>query len=187
MGIELAAEARRRGWNVLLVLGPTSLAPPEGVSVLAVRSAAAMHEAVLQAFAHAEALVMAAAVADYTPADPVPDKLHKEDGDLMLRLVRTRDILQSVAAHPHRAGACVVGFSLDAEVDEARAREKMTRKDLDAIVVNSVRSFGGGDSDARLLPRRGEIHVPEAEEKGELARVVLSWIEAFRAERGWHP
>lgn len=182
MGIDLAAEAHRRGWRVLLILGSTPLTPPEGIAVQRVRSAAEMHDAVLAAFPFADALVMAAAVADYTPATPVDGKLHKEEGDLLLRLVRTRDILQAVATHPARGKACVVGFSLDATLDMERAREKMARKDLDAIVVNSTRSFAGADSDALLLPRSGAPIALASGSKHDLARAILAWIEKRRSQ-----
>lgn len=175
MGIEMARAVQMAGGSATLVLGPTALPPPEGVDVVRVRSAADMAAAVLRHLPGHQALVMAAAVADYTPAEPLESKLKKKDGDLYLRLKRTTDILAAVKDSPHRAGKCVVGFSLDVGVNIAEGRRKLEEKDLDFIVVNTTASFGSDRESAVIISRYGEEHCGEIG-KGELAGILLSRI-----------
>ena len=98
MGFALADEARRRGAHVTLVAGPTRLEPPAVDDVVRVRSAAEMHEAVMRAAAGVDVVIMAAAVADYTPAQRAADKIAKADAPLTLTLERTKDILADLGA-----------------------------------------------------------------------------------------
>lgn len=168
MGMEIALAVARAGGSPLLVLGPTQLPPPAGVPVVRVRSAADMCQAVLDNFDWAESLVMAAAVADYTPAEPLDSKLKKKDGDLLLRLKRTPDILASVKDLPERKGKFVAGFSLDVDVNRDEGRRKLRTKNLDLIVVNTVDSFGSGKEIACL------ITPDEEEECGAIAKDELS-------------
>ena len=98
-------EAARRGAAVVLVTGPTHLDPPPGVDVVRVRSAAEMHRAVMDRAAGADAVIMAAAVADYTPEAVEPQKVAKKDGGWTLPLVRTIDILAELGKLPSRADA----------------------------------------------------------------------------------
>ena len=104
MGFALAAAARHRGARVTLVVGPTRLEPPAVDEVVRVRSAAEMHEAVMAASSAADVVVMAAAVADYTPSAPSADKVAKTDGPMTLTLNRTRDILGDLGARRAAAG-----------------------------------------------------------------------------------
>lgn len=175
MGIEMARAVRDAGGRATLILGPTALPPPEGVNVVPVRSAADMASAVLRHLPDHQALVMAAAVADYTPAEPLDAKLKKKDGDLFLRLKRTTDILAAVRESPHRTGKCIVGFSLDVGVNTVEGRRKLEAKDLDFIVVNTTASFGSDRESAVIISRHGEERCGEIG-KGELARILLSHI-----------
>lgn len=175
MGLELALAAKRAGATPLLVLGPTALAVPPGIEVAPVRSAADMCSAVLDRLAWADALVMAAAVADYTPAEPLAGKLRKKDGDLLLRLKRTPDILRAVAARPERAGMVVVGFSLDVGMNAAEGERKMRDKNLDMIVVNTVASFGSDEILPLILTPAGREDCGKMGKSG-LADMVISRI-----------
>ncbi|MDR3077245.1 MAG: phosphopantothenoylcysteine decarboxylase, partial [Planctomycetota bacterium] len=156
MGLALAGAAVRAGCETRLILGPTQLEPPAETNPVRVRSAAEMLAAVLDNLSWADALIMAAAVADYTPAEPSGAKLKKGKGELFLRLKRTDDILLRVGARPERRGMCLVGFSLDVSVNLEEGRRKQKDKGLDLMLVNSAESFGSGLSRAWLLSAAGE-------------------------------
>lgn len=177
MGAAVALAVRRAGGTPLLVLGPTNLEPPPETAVVRVRSAADMLRAVMDRLEWADSLVMTAAVADYTPAEPLATKLKKGDGDLVLRLKRTADILAEVKKSPLRPGKFIVGFSLDVSMNLAEGRRKMRDKDLDLMVVNSAAAFGADRSSAWMLSPDGEKECGEME-KGRLADAVVSCILA---------
>ena len=151
--------------------------------MVSVRSAADMLGAVLEALPSHDILVMTAAVADYTPAERIEGKLKKAGGDLLLRLRRTVDILERVAAHPARGGMVVVGFSLDAEVNESEGRRKLAGKDLDGIVVNGVATFGSEVICARVLWRGGEATEVGGWGKARLAEFLLERAESLMKAR----
>jgi Phosphopantothenoylcysteine synthetase/decarboxylase len=174
MGLELALAVRRAGGTPILILGPTALSVPEGVSVIHVRSAEEMLGAVAEHFAWCEALVMAAAVADYTPAEPLDFKLKKKDGDLTLRLKRTPDILSTVKQMPERASRTVVGFSLDVGVNLDEGRRKLKTKNLDAIVVNTTGSFGSDREEAWILSRGAEENCGNIDKSALADRIVAA-------------
>jgi phosphopantothenoylcysteine decarboxylase/phosphopantothenate--cysteine ligase len=146
MGIAVAAEAARLGADVTLVLGPTSLAPPPGVRTVRVRSARDMHGAVTAARATADAIVMAAAVADYTPAGGAAgDKVKKQEGDLTVTLERTVDILADLGRwRDGRAHPVLVGFAAETTDVLAHAARKRESKQVDLIVANDVSQAGAG-------------------------------------------
>ena len=185
MGYALAAEAARRGARVVLVSGPTSLEPPPGLEVVRVRSAVEMQQAVQLAARDADLVVMAAAVADYTPMAPVDGKIEKGDGPLDLRLVRTPDILQELGrARGAGVRPVLVGFAAESGDPVARGREKLTRKMADLIVANDIsRSDAGFDSEmnaASLVTADGVEPFPLGP-KTALASLVLDRAEAMLA------
>ncbi|WP_022836374.1 bifunctional phosphopantothenoylcysteine decarboxylase/phosphopantothenate--cysteine ligase CoaBC [Salisaeta longa] len=143
MGVALAQAAAARGARVTLVAGPTTLDTPPGVSRVDVRTAAAMHEAVQRRRDTADWVLMAAAVADYTPADPSDRKQKKRDDDLTIRLRRTPDILKTLGAHKHD-GQRLLGFALETHDGLAHAKEKLRAKNLDWIVLNNPTEEGAG-------------------------------------------
>jgi phosphopantothenoylcysteine decarboxylase/phosphopantothenate--cysteine ligase len=176
MGYAIASEAARRGARVILVSGPCSLPDPARVSVTRVRSAAEMHAAVMTAVRGADIVVMAAAVADYTPHRRA-GKIEKSDGPLSLELVRTADILADVGRLRGGAGApVIVGFAAESGDPVARAREKLVRKNADMIVANDTsRPDAGFDTDTNavtLVTRDGDEAVALAS-KAEIASVIL--------------
>ena len=185
MGYAVAAEAAARGARVLLVSGPTALEPPDGVEVTAVRSAGDMHAAVarLACSGEVDAVVMAAAVADYTPAAGAqPAKIRKSDDDLALTLRRTPDVLAELGARRGDAVKPVlVGFAAETGDAVERARTKLSRKRVDLIVANDVTEPGAGfgvDTNvATLVSAAGEEPVSRRS-KRDLARVILDRIEA---------
>ena len=155
MGFALAEAARDRGAQVVLVAGPAALQDPYGVSVLRVRRAAEMRDAILEQCADADALVMAAAVADYQPAEALGQKLKRHDQDtLALSLVRTPDILAEVGT---RAGLIKIGFAAESEELKRNAQKKLQAKGLDVIAANDITAADAGfdaDNNRILLLRR---------------------------------
>ncbi|MFW6163539.1 MAG: phosphopantothenoylcysteine decarboxylase [Planctomycetota bacterium] len=175
MGYAVAAEAARRGHQVVLVSGPTALEPPEGVEFVPVRSAADMLEACLARFEACDAAVLVAAVADYRPADYSPRKVKKSDGDLVLRLARTEDIARRLGAL--KTGQTLVGFALESEAGHASAERKMAEKHLDAIVLNHPATFGADGVRAEILRRDGRWGPAQRLTKPQLAARILDLLE----------
>src|SRR5688572_27217705 len=141
MGFALAEAARQRGAHVMLVAGPTRLDPPVTDEFVRVRSAAQMHEAVMRAAAGADVVIMAAAVADYTPAQRAEGKIAKADAPMTLTLERTKDILADLGAMREAMGGTapvLIGFAAETTDVVERARAKRARKKLDMIVANDV-------------------------------------------------
>jgi len=131
MGFAPASEAQRRGADVTLIAGPTKLTPPTVGAVVHVRSAAEMHEAVMRIAASADVVIMAAAVADYTPADMATGKITKGDAPLTLTLTRTKDILADLGSMRAAMGSerpLLVGFAAETSDVVAKARDKRARK-----------------------------------------------------------
>lgn len=142
MGYAIAAELAARGASVTLVSGRTALAVPEGVDRVDVVSAEEMYNAAVEAFAEADGAVMCAAVADYTPVTVADEKIKKGDADMSIPLRRTKDIAAELGRV--KGGRLLVGFALETENGAASAREKLERKNLDFIVLNSLRDAGAG-------------------------------------------
>jgi phosphopantothenoylcysteine decarboxylase / phosphopantothenate---cysteine ligase len=182
MGYALAAEAARRGARVVLVSGPVSLPAPAGVEVVRVRSAREMHAAVLPLAGDAHLVIMAAAVADYTPAVPVEGKIAKSDASLELTFVRTPDILAELGrARAGRQGPVLVGFAAQAGDPVEAARRKLHGKQADLIVANDItRADAGFDVETNAVT----IVSPGGEEALPLAaKPVVAAAILDRAER----
>lgn len=144
MGYALAEEAVRRGADVTLVAGPTVLADPIGVKTIHVESARQMLEACLNNFGQADVAIMAAAVADYAPKTCLDHKIKREhDGIENIELVKNPDIAASLG-QLKTSGQMLVGFALETDNAEANAREKLLRKNLDMIVLNTLADAGAG-------------------------------------------
>lgn len=143
MGYALAERAFARGADVLLVSGPGVLPPPVGVEVVRVVTTQEMLTAVEEALPTADALVMAAAPADYRPSEPAAQKRPRADGALELALEPTADILEGTVGS-RKAGAVIVGFALETGDGRPRARAKLERKQLDLVVLNHADAPGSG-------------------------------------------
>jgi phosphopantothenoylcysteine decarboxylase/phosphopantothenate--cysteine ligase len=188
MGFALAAEAHRRGAHVTLVAGPTSVAAPAVDSMVRVRSAGEMHAAVLQAAAAADGVIMAAAVADYTPAASSSGKVAKADGPLTLTLTRTRDILADLGARRNGSGRpLLVGFAAETDGLLAKAREKRARKQLDLIVANDVsqpdRGFDSESNAVTIIGPDFEDAIP-LQSKSGIAAAILDRMELLLRVNG---
>jgi phosphopantothenoylcysteine decarboxylase/phosphopantothenate--cysteine ligase len=183
MGFAIAAEARRRGATVTLVAGPTRVEPPAVDDFVRVRTAAEMHAAVMRLGAGADVVVMAAAVADYTPATPAAAKIAKTDAPLTLTLERTRDILADLGQLPARRESgrpLLVGFAAETGDAVAKAREKRLRKQVDLIVANDITQDGAGfdvpTNAVTIVDDDGEQAVPLTS-KERVAGIILDRIE----------
>jgi phosphopantothenoylcysteine decarboxylase/phosphopantothenate--cysteine ligase len=178
MGFEVARAAARRGAEVLLVSGPTSLRDPDGVTVVRVGTAEEMAAAVLGAAEDQDLLVAAAAVADYRPRDPSPSKKKKADGPETLVLERTRDILATVGERlaGRDRSPVLVGFAAETEDVVENAREKLRRKRCDLVVANPVGEPGAGfGGDRNRVSIVGPSRVEEVE--GTKAAVADSILD----------
>jgi phosphopantothenoylcysteine decarboxylase/phosphopantothenate--cysteine ligase len=185
MGYALAFAARDRGAGVTLIHGPTALTPPHGVADVAVESAEQMKNAVLESTAAADALVMAAAVADYQPSSTARQKIKKQREGLRLDLVRTADILSTVADRRGRSGhpRVVIGFAAETQDLIANAREKLASKALDLIVANDVSAADSGfDTEANrvtLLDAGGGIEAHPLMPKAAVAEVIIDRLASL--------
>jgi phosphopantothenoylcysteine decarboxylase/phosphopantothenate--cysteine ligase len=182
MGYALARAAHRRGFETVLVTGPVDLEAPAGVEVVRIESAAEMAAAVAELAPSCDAVVMAAAVADYRPVEVSEHKLKKQPGDLTLRLERTEDVLASLGAMK-QPGQLLVGFAAETEDLVENASDKLRRKNLDWIVANKVSDgFGADTNKVILLGRGGEVVELPLAPKLEVAEKILGIIFGQRPE-----
>jgi phosphopantothenoylcysteine decarboxylase / phosphopantothenate---cysteine ligase len=186
MGFAVAEAARDRGATVLLVAGPTHLPDPPGVEVVRVETAAQMRAAVAARFDEADAVVKAAAVADFRPAEPVTGKLKKDAGPPELRLEPTEDILAELGER--KGNRVLVGFAAETADLEEEGLRKLRAKGLDIVVVNQVGRPGTGfEADtnrAAILTAGGEVEPVRRWTKAELASAICDRLAKLLAERG---
>ncbi|HEY1695478.1 MAG TPA: bifunctional phosphopantothenoylcysteine decarboxylase/phosphopantothenate--cysteine ligase CoaBC [Polyangiaceae bacterium] len=185
MGFAVAERAAARGAEVTLVAGPVHLATPPGVRRVDVRGAVTMRHALWSAMgldlARADALVMAAAVADHRPAETSASKIKKSDDRITLELVKNPDLLAEVGAARAGRRPVLVGFAVETERGEALvayARRKLAEKRVDVVVANEASdSFGREDNSATLVTAEGAKALPTMS-KAALADVVLDQVRA---------
>ena len=181
MGYALARAAAERGGQVTLVSGPTTLDPPPGIDVVRVTTAEEMNEAVQTRRETTDLVLMAAAVADYTPVDPSDTKRKKSDDVFTVRLRRTPDILETLGANKH-PGQVLVGFALETHDGPENARRKLKRKNLDWIALNnpteSGAGFGRGTNRVSLYGADGSEHAFPTAPKRAVARRLLDRVLA---------
>ena len=142
MGYAIAETLAEKGARVTLVSGRTALPTPAGVERVDVLTAEEMYRATVAAFEEADGAVMCAAVADYTPAEVATEKLKKSDADLQIPLKRTRDIAAELGRK--KGQKILVGFAMETQNEAANATQKLTKKNFDFIVLNSLREAGAG-------------------------------------------
>ncbi|MFW6678101.1 bifunctional phosphopantothenoylcysteine decarboxylase/phosphopantothenate--cysteine ligase CoaBC [Lacrimispora sp. AGF001] len=178
MGYAIAKAAALRGANVTLVTGKTETKKPSFVKVIEVESAADMFEAVTKEAKEQDAVIKAAAVADYRPKEVNTEKTKKKDGDLTLSLERTEDILKWLGEHKTK-GQFLCGFSMETENMLENSREKLNRKKIDMIVANNLKvegaGFGTDTNVVTIITKDREIALPKMT-KEEVAHRLLSEI-----------
>jgi len=184
MGFALAQEAARRGAEVTVIAANVALARAPRITYLDVETAAELAAECARRFPACDVLLMAAAVADYRPREPVDGKLKKRDAELALRLERTDDVLAGLAA-ARRPGQTVVGFAAEHGAGAlAYGREKLAAKGLDLIVVNDVSrpgiGFDAAENEVTIIGAAGDAHVPRAG-KAQIAGAILEEVARARA------
>jgi phosphopantothenoylcysteine decarboxylase/phosphopantothenate--cysteine ligase len=184
MGFAIAAEAARRGAEVTLVAGPTSVEPPPLGEVVRVRGAVDMHKAVLDRADGMDVVVMAAAVADYTPAERATRKVQKSGDTLTLVLKRTPDILGDLGRRRLKTGhgPLLVGFAAETDDLVARAAAKREQKHADLIVANDVSRSDAGfdvDTNAVTIVGGGGAETLPLQSKARVAAEVLDRVEGL--------
>ncbi len=143
MGYAIARMAMLRGADVTLVSGPVSIIPPPFVNVVYIQSAQDMYEAVVSRASDMDIIIKAAAVADYTPAEYVDNKIKKKDGDMSIPLKRTQDILGYLGSHK-KPGQVICGFSMETENMLENSQAKLKKKNVDMICANNLKVAGAG-------------------------------------------
>lgn len=181
-GYAIAEEAARRGAEVTLVSGPTSLPDPFVCAVVRVQTAAEMHAAAMDAFAAADAVIATAAVADYRPAAPSAHKLKKAARTVELELVRTTDILAEMAES--KGGRVLIGFAAESQGVVEAAHEKLSRKSLDLVVANDITEpglgFGARENRVVLVDADGVEELPVMDKRA-LARQICDRLAVLMA------
>src|SRR3954470_23513279 len=190
MGFALAEEAARRGAQVTVIAANVSLPRSPRATYVDVETAAQLHDAAGKAFADADVLLMAAAVADFRPEEPAGTKLKKEGRDGMsLALVATADVLRSLS-EARRPGQTLVGFAAEHGGGVDEARRKLRDKGLDAVVLNDIsRSDAGFDvptNEVTIVTADRDHHVPLAT-KAEVSGAILDEVAALRNPIPTHP
>ena len=187
MGFALAEQAQRRGAHVVLVAGPTTVEPPSVTRLIRVRSAREMHAAVLAEVDAADVVIMAAAVADYTPADgPAGMKLAK-GGPISVALERTVDVLADLGQRRgDQAQPVLVGFAAESGDPIASARRKLEQKRVDLIVANDITSSDAGfdvETNRVSLVGHGATESLPLLAKSEVAAIVIDRVEHLLASK----
>jgi phosphopantothenoylcysteine decarboxylase/phosphopantothenate--cysteine ligase len=181
MGYAIAREASRRGADVILISGPSDLAPPPGVSVKRVETALQMHDAVMAEFDGIDAVIKAAAVADYRPELAVEHKIKKAGETLTVNLVKNPDILLELGKK--KKHQLLVGFAAETQELLLHAREKLIKKNLDLVIANDVTLPGAGfniDTNiVKLIDKNGQVEELPQLSKQQVAAIIIDKICAM--------
>jgi len=179
MGYACAAEAVAAGHEVTLITGPVALDPPDGVEVVPIVTAAELKEALVSRFEDADALIMAAAVGDFTVQPRQDSKIPRSSGPVRITLVPTEDVL-AAAAERKRPGQIVIAFAVEEgppEKAEAKARAEMAAKGADYVVVNSPAAMAADHSQACILSVDGIALPWTRQSKVQLARRIITLLQ----------
>ena len=182
MGYELAAAAAALGAEVILVSGPSALAKPTGVSTISVTSAKEMYQAVEKNFSSADVVILSAAVADYTPKTVADKKIKKKEAEFNIELTKTIDIAAETGKIK-RQGQITVGFALETDNELENAKGKLSSKNLDLIVLNSLNDQGAGfghdTNKITILDKDNKISNFGLKSKKEVASDILETIHRY--------
>jgi phosphopantothenoylcysteine decarboxylase/phosphopantothenate--cysteine ligase len=186
MGLAIAWELYHRGAELILITGPVSenlSFPPS--ERLKVNSAQEMYEACIAGFGDVYGAIMTAAVADYRPASVAEQKIKKSEAEMDIRLVKNPDIAAELGLRK-KQGQFLMGFALETDNEEAYARSKMDRKNLDFIVLNSLQDAGAGfgfdTNKIKIIDRKGTLINFETKSKKDVAKDIADHIAAQMAE-----
>lgn len=188
MGFALASECRRRGAQVTLVAGPVSLKTPDShIDRIDVTTAVEMHDAVMEALPQADAVILCAAVADYRVANVADSKIKREKTqNPVIELTPNPDIARAVG-QAKRADQVTVGFALETDNEGANAQGKLERKNLNFIVMNSLRDPGAGfqveTNKVTIFTDKGEMIEGECKSKLDVARDIVDVLQKYLSEK----
>ncbi len=185
MGYAIVDELIKNGVNVTLVTGPTALVPNVNALVYQVNSAEEMYEAVMKEFTKQDVFILAAAVADYTPKVYSSKKIKKKDDEMFIELVKTKDIAKEVGLLKNKS-QITVGFALETNDEEANANKKLVSKNLDFIVLNSMRNKGtcfGGDNNKVTLIEKTRSVTFTTKPKTAVAKDIVNYLNALIDEK----
>lgn len=183
MGYAIARAAKRRGAEVVLVSGPSSVARPPGIAFVPVTTADEMHEACVSYFPQSTLVIMAAAVADYRPRKSYPTKVKKEAASLSVDMERTEDVLKYMG-RKKKGGQFLVGFALETESLEENARKKLKDKNLDLVVANLPAGLDSETNQVTIINRDGDMEVLPAMKKDEVADRILDNVARLKRGEG---
>lgn len=180
MGYAIAEALQKVGAEVTLVTGPTSIEAPRHVEVVQVTTAEDMFQAVRQRFKQQDIIFKTAAVSDYTPVDPLPHKMKKQNGDVTVTFKRTQDILKYLGEH--KTTQKLVGFAAETQNIESYAQDKLARKNADVIIANNVGDtsigFSSDNNEVSLYFKDGTFETLQKGPKKKLAFQILSILES---------
>lgn len=183
MGIALAEELASRGAYVRLVIGPSEVQIPYYIETIRVISASEMYEASLKYMSDSDIIIMAAAVSDYTPEKPATEKIKKEENKLPLTLIKTKDIL-STAGKLKADHQTLVGFALETNNERENALKKLTQKNADLIILNSLNDEGAGFGKSTnkiiIFDKKGNEYKFDRKLKKEVAIDIINTIISYR-------
>ena len=179
MGIAIAAEMKDRGADVTLVLGPSSVAVPENIELVNVKSANEMYEACISRFGSMDIAVMSAAVADYTPVNIAEEKIKKTENTFNIELTKTKDILKALG-EKKKSKQCLVGFALETTNEKEYALKKLATKNADMIILNSLNDSGAGfgfdTNKITIFDKQGKEYNFDTKPKKEVAKDIVNTI-----------
>jgi len=179
MGIAISKELYNRGAEVTLICGPGNIETVEGLKVIRINTAEEMYDACLESFKGADIGVMAAAVADYTPAEKAKEKIKKNGKSISLELKQTPDILKTLGEQKKKSQV-LVGFALETTDEEKNAREKLKKKNADLIVLNSLKDkdagFGKDTNKITIFEKGGKKFKFDTKSKTEVAKDIVDTI-----------
>ena len=182
MGYAVASAARRRGAEVILISGPTSLPVPSGVRFISIKSASDMRREILKEVKKADVIIMTAAVSDFTPENYSEKKIKKEDTEgITVKFKKNPDILSEITSklrNPQSAirNPIIVGFALETDGIIKNAKKKLREKNLDFIVANSINGFGSNQNKVTIIDKKGNLYdIPQMSKDG-VAEIILDKI-----------
>jgi phosphopantothenoylcysteine decarboxylase/phosphopantothenate--cysteine ligase len=185
MGIALAQELTKRGAAVTLIIGPSSEKMPEGIKTIAVVTADEMYNACIENFVGMDWAIMNAAVADYTPVQTEAQKIKKTDKTLTITLQKTKDILKALGEQK-KSNQYLIGFALETENEQGNALGKLTSKNADMIVLNSLNDKGAGfgydTNKITIFDKQGGEYRFDTKSKAAIAADIVNTIIRYTNE-----
>ena len=179
MGLAIALELEKRGAEVTLIVGPTSLDIPDYINTIKVQTAAEMFDVCVDLFPHLNIAVMSAAVADFTPVISAQEKIKKSDADLSIAFTKTKDILKYLGENK-KLNQLLIGFALETSDEENYAKKKLIEKNADLIVLNSLKDEGAGfgydTNKITIFDKLGNTHYFDKKSKKEVAVDIVNSI-----------